>query len=103
MKFAIKDKKYLTLVNHILMDDDFNKLKKFYHHGTTRLEHSLRVSYVSYKIAKLLGLDYKVSAISGLLHDFFENYGEKTISGFFKHQMKHPKIASNNAKLRFNI
>lgn len=35
---------YLSLVNDILDDEEFKKLKDCPHHGTTRYDHSMKVS-----------------------------------------------------------
>ena len=34
--------------------EDFQKLEEIEHHGITRYEHSLKVSYYAYKISKFL-------------------------------------------------
>lgn len=101
MKKNIKDSNYLEIVNHILNDYTFSKLNGFPHHGTTRLKHLLRVSYYSYKIAKMLNLDYKSSAISGLLHDFY--IGEEDKKEYWKFQRIHPMIASENSTNHFKV
>ena len=58
---------------------EFLELKKCEHHGISRFEHSIKVSYNAYKFAKKHNLDYKEVAVGGLLHDFFieQNYGIK--------------------------
>ncbi len=71
MSFHIKDDKYSYLVKDILNNNEFNELSKIAHHGETRLDHSLRVSYFSYKISKALKLDFRETARAGLLHDFY--------------------------------
>ncbi len=98
----IKDQKYNKIVSNILSDDDFNQIKKIEHHGTTRFDHSLKVSYYSYVIAKKLHLNYIATARAGLLHDYFfskedRNFNERLVSTFV-----HPKEAVNNAK-RFGL
>jgi uncharacterized protein len=103
MEINTKDKEYLTMVNYILENEEFNKIGKYYHHGTNRLRHSLRVSYFSYKIAKKLGLDYKIAARAGLLHDFYATDDGGTIIEFIKSQIEHPKTAANNSINHFEI
>lgn len=61
----------MYLISDILDNDNFLAIKKYKHHGITRLEHSMRVSYYSYFIAKKLKLNYEAVARGGLLHDFF--------------------------------
>ena len=109
------DYEYELLVNDILHHKEFEKTKNIAHHGTTRYDHSVRVSYRSYKIAKCLGLDYVAVARAGLLHDFFlvDNktisfkeeigtlwnhpvYAEKYASKFFKLSLKEKDIISTH-------
>lgn len=66
-----KDIEYLEIVSNIMKNKKFNEIKKCKHHGLTRYEHSLRVSYYSYLVAKKLKLNYIETARGGLLHDFF--------------------------------
>lgn len=62
---------YTNIVGDILDNNKFLSIKDCKHHGITRLEHSLRVSYYSYLIAKKMKLNYIATARGGLLHDFF--------------------------------
>ena len=48
------NRQYKNIVNDILINDDFNKLEEIVHHGLNRKDHSIRVSYYSYKLSKLL-------------------------------------------------
>ena len=73
-----KDLQYMSIVNNILNNEEFLKIKKIEHHGISRYDHSLKVSYYSYKIAKILHLDYEQTAIGGLLHDFFLSPEDRT-------------------------
>jgi uncharacterized protein len=103
MKRAYEDKLYLSIVEHILENDKFNEIKISEHHGISRYDHSLRVSYISYKISKVLGLSYYEVARGGLLHDFFmtdndRNMKDKVVSTFI-----HPKKAVDNAKNHFGL
>ena len=40
------------MVNYILNNKEFLKLKFYRHHDNTRLDHSLKVSYTAFKLAK---------------------------------------------------
>ena len=97
-----KHEEYLSLVENILNDKEFVKLKKCPHHGTTRYDHSINVSYKSYRIAKLCKLSYKEVARSALLHDFFNNE-EASMKDRIKATFTHPVEAENNARDKFNI
>lgn len=69
----ISDRKvrYLNIVDDILEHKEFIKTKDITHHGMNRYDHSVRVSYYSYMMAKLFKLDYEEVARAALLHDFF--------------------------------
>lgn len=96
------DIEFINIVSNILNDDKFEDIKKCRHHGITRYEHSLRVSYYSYLITKKLKLNYRETATGGLLHDFFVTDEledkEKMFSLFV-----HPYKALDNSKDIFYI
>jgi len=102
--FNIKqDREYIELVEDILNNDEFNKIKEIEHHGITRLEHSLKVSYYSYKIAKKLKLNYHDVARGGLLHDFFISDNNRSDKEKIKDTFTHPKKAAIKAEEVFGI
>lgn len=103
MKNMESDTNYFSIVNDILENDEFNKIKTIEHHGTTRYNHSLRVSYYSYKLAKLFKLNYKETARAGLLHDFFLSDEERTNIERFKSTFTHPKKAVKKASENFEL
>lgn len=86
-------------------DKEFQKRKKFEHHYNESVyEHSLRVSFDSYCIAKKYKLDYKSVAIAGLLHDFYYKPWQENIEKvplLKKHGFVHAEQAMNNAKKHF--
>ncbi len=101
-----RDNQYMKLVSPILENKEFSQLETVVHHGTTRMNHSLRVSYYSYKIAKALCLDYDQVARAGLLHDFFLDRTvdyEKTKDKVLLFTTGHPKVAAENAKKYFSL
>ena len=93
----------MSIVNNILDNKEFLKIKKIEHHGISRYDHSLKVSYYSYKIAKFLYLDYEQTAVGGLLHDFFLSPEDRTQSDRLKSVFTHPKQAVSMAKNYFNL
>lgn len=106
MKKIDKDESYLRIVNPILNKDEFKQLALIDHHNTNRLEHSKKVSYYSYKIAKVFKLDEEATARAGLLHDFYlettkeqENFKDK----FELYSFKHPEEALENSRKYFKI
>ena len=94
------DHEYMSIVGDLLKDKELLKLDNITHHRyTTRLVHSIFVSYMSYKITKARGLDYVSTARAGLLHDFFlEERDEIELLGMGSHNSAHPKIALKNAE-----
>ncbi len=103
MESQIKDLEYLTIVNNILNNNEFQKLKDIEHHGMTRYDHSLRVSYYSYKLAKALRLNYIETARGGLLHDFFISKEDRTGLERFMSTFTHPELALETTKKNFDI
>lgn len=106
MKKYNKDEEYLFIINNIMKNEEFKKIDNIKHHNTTRLDHSIKVSYYSYKIAKSLKLDYEDVARGGLLHDFYtDKISEcKKIKDKIKlFSVKHPKDAVYNASTYFDL
>ena len=97
----MENKEYLQIVEKFLENRKFGKLKnETHHHNSNRFNHSVEVSYKTYKICKRLRLDYESSTKAALLHDFFfdaefNNKRERLI--------KHPKVALENAKKITNL
>lgn len=95
------DEEYQNIIKHILDNKEFQKTKNKIHHGISRYDHLLRVSYYSYIITKKLRLNYKETARAGLLHDFFldEVESESKINKL----QKHPIYALNNARKYYKL
>ncbi len=63
---------YYEIVKPILKNIEFQKRRSYQHHGSETLYvHSIKVSILSYKLAKKINLDYRSIAIGALLHDFY--------------------------------
>ena len=74
--YIYDDYEYEILVSDILNHNEFIKMKDIAHHGTTRYDHCIKVSYKSYKIAKFLKLDllsHGKSLISFTLYKFIND------------------------------
>ena len=97
------DNEYISIVEDILSNKEFNKIKYIEHHGITRFDHSIRVSYLSYKIARFFHLKSDEVARAGLLHDFFLSDEERTMKDKFLSTFTHPKKALKNAKELFEL
>lgn len=88
---------YMSYIGDLFITPEVQALDDIvHHHISTRLQHSLRVSYVSYLTALSKGLDAKSCARAGLLHDLFY-FKPKDVS--FKRGSKfvHPRVALMNA------
>ena len=98
MTAYLKDLEYMQHVGHLIDTARVQRLGEITHHyHSTRLEHSINVSYTSYKLAKRLGWDAKSTARGGLLHDLF--YYDWRDTKFNKsHAWIHPRIAVRNAQ-----
>lgn len=96
------NREYKYIISDILDNDKFLAIKNCKHHGITRFEHSMRVSYYSYIITKKLHLNYTATARGGLLHDFFVQEDltvrKQKLSMFF-----HPYKALDNSCNIFNV
>lgn len=88
---------FRSYIEDIWNSDTVKKLDRFeQHHKTSRLQHSLNVSYYSFKIAKKIGADPRLSARAGLLHDlyWYDWHTKKTPQ---LHAFLHPRLAVKNA------
>lgn len=95
------NKEYLQIVGKLLENRKFNKLKnETHHHNSNRFNHSVEVSYKTYKICKKFNLDYESATKAALLHDFFfdDEFDNKR-----QRMLKHPKIALENAQKVTNL
>lgn len=95
-----QDEEYVEIVADLLENEKLQKLDDItHHHYTTCLQHSIFVSYVSYRIAKRMNLNARSVARAGLLHDFFlENRDDIKVMARGSHNFVHPKLALENAK-----
>lgn len=99
------DEEYYEIVNEILEDQEFQRRLEYHHHENRSVyTHCLMVSYYSYRISKKLKLDYRSTAIAGLLHDFYyedwqlnKTHGLKNMHGFV-----HAKQALENSQIHFS-
>ena len=99
----IKDKEYKKIVKDILRNNEFKRLYNIEHHGISRWEHLLKVSYHSYQIAKKLKFDYKSVARGGLLHDFYLDGDERNKKVKFLDTFIHPQKALDTSIQNFDI
>ena len=91
-----------SIAKEITKSNKFNELKSENHHGITRYKHVLRVSKYTYKISKLLKMDYISATRAALLHDYFTNE-ELHNDSSLKSGIIHPEVACINAKKDFEL
>lgn len=98
---ALNDKNYKIIISKYLYSNKLYILSNVSHHDTNRLNHSIKVSYYSYKICKLLHLKYESAAKAGLLHDlYYEQIDDcdRIMDKIKLFANEHPKYALENAK-----
>ncbi|GAA3615159.1 hydrolase [Secundilactobacillus similis DSM 23365 = JCM 2765] len=94
-----QDSEYVALVSDLLATPEVQKLADYtQHHHSTRLDHSIAVSYESYLIAKKYGLNVRATARAGLLHDLFYYDWRTTKFNLGSHAFIHPRVALRNAE-----
>ncbi|MDR0920934.1 MAG: HD domain-containing protein [Lactobacillales bacterium] len=93
------DAEYMSYVDDLLETQEVQRLGEFVqHYHSTRLEHSINVSYTSFKLAKKVKGDVKATARAGLLHDLFFYDWRETKFEEGSHAYMHPRIAVKNAE-----
>ena len=90
---------FLKVVGDLLTSDQVQSMSQLNHHGkVTCFDHSLFVSYLSFRAARFLKLDYRAAARGGLLHDLYL-YNSKDKSAHPGWQcFDHPVAAWRNAR-----
>ena len=98
MHNVVNYRSYLACVQDLLDTPEGRSMKRIPHHpGTSCYEHSVFVSYVSFRLARRWGLDYRAAARAGLLHDLYL-YDPRNKSNYHGNQcFAHPVAALKNA------
>lgn len=99
----------MKVASLIIDTEEFQKRKTYRHHNDSVYEHSIKVAYRAYKLAKYLSKVYNVSIeeviVASLLHDFYTTPWQDAPKIkkplFEKHGFVHGKIACQNAKKYF--
>lgn len=98
-----QEKEFYTIAEPILRNSEFQRRRTFLHHNDSVYDHSLKVAWCSYKIAKSIqkykSVNIQNVVIGALLHDFYlipwREY--KNPIPWKKHGFIHGKIASINS------
>ncbi len=96
-----KANEFEKLIEDLLENKEFQKTKLKKHHGLTRYDHSMRVAAYTYKVTKLLKLNYKEATCAALYHDFFLDEVEE--ENGLNRLRKHPEKALINTKKYFKL
>ena len=92
-----KQVEFNDIISDILKNEEIIDLRYEYHHGISRLDHSLSVAKLTFNMCKLFKVKkYEEIARAALLHDFYRTGEDSSFRG-------HPTTAVNNAKRVFNI
>lgn len=94
-----KDREYYDCIGSYCHTPEFLSMEKNIQHGSINVcRHTYSVSYISYRIAKKRGLNYRSAAKGALLHDlFYYDWHEKDPSHRL-HGYYHPGFALKNAR-----
>ena len=94
-----KDPEYVAIVEDLLAKPEVKALANYtQHHHSNRLQHSIAVSYDSYRVAKKLNLDDESTGRAGILHDLFYYDWRTTKFDLGTHAFIHPRVALRNAE-----
>ena len=73
-------KEFELITKDISMNNEFMKLNTCIHHGISRLDHSYRVAYYSYKIMKFLKLNLPTNNLIDSLNLFISVFNKHLYS-----------------------
>ena len=95
---------FRAVVGPLLTSDEVCQMRRYRRHsnGVSCYDHSVFVAYVSFRLARRLGLDYRAAARAGLLHDLTLRDWSETDVGRLRRLVVHPRVAAENAE-RFGI
>lgn len=100
--YIYSENEFYRYAEPILRNSEFQRRKTFLHHQDSVYEHSLRVAWIAYKMAKVISKYKKINirniVVGALLHDFYiipwRDYKNTVL--WKKHGFVHGKIASLN-------
>lgn len=98
-----QEKEFYQIAEPILRNSEFQRRRDFLHHNDSVYDHSIKVAWYAYKIAKQIQKYKQVNiqnvVISALLHDFYTTpwREDKNLIPWKKHGFTHGKVASINS------
>lgn len=99
-----RDPEFAALAEAVLRDPRYDALRRLRHHDATLADHSVSVAWLSYRLARLLGLRSRLPQVTrgALLHDFFlYDWRAERPPGGGLHGLVHPRVAEANADSAF--
>lgn len=95
------NEEFLTYINELMLHPLVQGMNDVQQHvkGVSCLDHSILVSFISYKLATVFGGDTLAATRAGLLHDSFESHWSETETTFLQHLMTHPELAVKKASI----
>lgn len=104
VRHAVIDREFDECIADLIDHEAVQSMKSFMQHSNIScLRHCLFVSYISFRLCKKLGLDYRSAARGALLHDMFLYDWHLTRPPEGLHAFVHPSIALRNATVYFNL
>ena len=97
---------YLACVADLMEDTGVQSMRLLPQHakGVSCYHHSVLVSYTSFLLCRLFGLDFRAAARGGLLHDLYlYNWQDPRSHPGVRHATQHPVLALKNARARFTV
>ena len=94
------DRDFFEVVSDIYFSDEVQSLQQYEQHlEIDRLQHITTVAYLTYKISKKAGIDYKSATRAAVMHDLvYYDWRDGKTGGWHRlHGYKHPKYACMNA------
>ena len=95
-------KEFESIINDILINNDFKELDKELHHGISRMGHCIRVAKGTYRVTKTFNLNYRSATRAALMHDFYTDRDLDTKNSFTA-LFDHPKKAAEIASKYYNL
>lgn len=95
-----RDTDFFDCVNDIYFSPEVQSLKKYPQHDKIdRLQHITSVAYLTFRVCRHFGLDYRKAARAATMHDLFYYDWHENDWSHRPHGYRHPKFAAANAKL----
>lgn len=101
--FIENNREFSLIIKDMVYSEKVQMMADIKHHsgGVSCLEHCIFVSYISFLLARRLGLDRKAAARGGLLHDLY--LSDCSDLGRARKLFAHPDAALKNASEEFYI